>query len=57
MIYKSWLLLVYNHLKHIDDAFDLLLRDAWKELEGTDKEAAMQQYIDLMADLKADWDN
>ena len=27
--------------------------DAWDGLKGTDKEAAMQQYIDLIANLKA----
>ena len=32
-------------------------RDAWKELEGTSKEDAMQKYIDLCTSLKADWDN
>jgi diazepam-binding inhibitor (GABA receptor modulator, acyl-CoA-binding protein) len=26
--------------------------DAWEALKGTSKEAAMQQYIDLVADLK-----
>ena len=26
--------------------------DAWTELKGTSKEAAMQQYIDLIEDLK-----
>ncbi|MFZ6645303.1 acyl-CoA-binding protein [Undibacterium sp. TJN25] len=27
--------------------------DAWAALAGTDKEAAMQQYIDLITDLQA----
>jgi len=26
--------------------------DAWEELKGTAKEAAMQQYIDLITELK-----
>lgn len=26
--------------------------DAWEALKGTDKEAAMQQYIDLITELK-----
>ena len=31
-------------------------RDAWKGIEGTSKEAAMQGYIDLTTEIKADWD-
>ncbi|CAN5149217.1 acyl-CoA-binding protein [soil metagenome] len=26
--------------------------DAWEELKGTSKDSAMQQYVDLIADLK-----